>query len=252
LFLDYIERELIPSIDSTCNTYPHRTLFGHSRGGLFALNVLVDKPILFDNYLVSDPNLTLGNLAFLKKWKGSDVNLNINRNSLFIGLADTKEGNTLEEVLNPDSNIYPHMRTIWAICEEIENNTSNDDYFDWKYYDGFGHKTIPPMVAMDGLLSVFEYHRFDKYALIYSHIDNKITYDQFKQSINDHFDIISKRFGSTVLPYEHLIFDYGGVFLKEGMADKAVDMFKWNIENFPESVQSKEKLKSINDTQHSI
>ena len=50
---------------------------------------------------------------------------------------------------------------------------------------------------------------------------------------------------STVLPFEELIFEYGEIFLEEGMNEKAIEMFQWNLNNYPESVQSKKMLEEL-------
>ena len=150
-FLLHIEKELIPAVEENYNVLPHRTLFGHSRGGLFGLSALLEAPDLFDNFIISDPSLTIGDPAFIKKWVEEKSKLEESKNNLFIGLADTKEGYTLDYVLDEDSDAFPHMRTIWSFCEKLENDSLFNGQFEWKYYDGFGHNTLPAMVAMDGL-----------------------------------------------------------------------------------------------------
>ncbi len=49
-FLSFIEKELIPKIDSNYRVNGHKTLTGHSRGGLFVLYTLQEKPNLFDGW----------------------------------------------------------------------------------------------------------------------------------------------------------------------------------------------------------
>ena len=46
-FLSFIEKELIPFIDSNYRTSGYRTLTGNSRGGLFVLYSLMERPALF-------------------------------------------------------------------------------------------------------------------------------------------------------------------------------------------------------------
>jgi len=46
-FLSFIEKELIPLIDSRYRTSGYRTLSGNSRGGLFVLYSLMERPRLF-------------------------------------------------------------------------------------------------------------------------------------------------------------------------------------------------------------
>lgn len=48
LFLSFIEKELIPKIEQNYRSNGYRTLSGHSRGGLFVLYSLLEKPDLFN------------------------------------------------------------------------------------------------------------------------------------------------------------------------------------------------------------
>lgn len=56
-FLKFIEKELIPFVDKNYRTEPHRTLVGHSLGGLLTLNAYMDKSSIFDAYLAIDPSM---------------------------------------------------------------------------------------------------------------------------------------------------------------------------------------------------
>ncbi|RYG15076.1 MAG: alpha/beta hydrolase [Chitinophagaceae bacterium] len=49
-FLAFIEKELLPKIDSSYRTSAYKTLAGHSRGGLFVLYSLIEKPNLFNAF----------------------------------------------------------------------------------------------------------------------------------------------------------------------------------------------------------
>ena len=78
-FLSFIERELIPFIDSRYRTSGYRTLSGNSRGGLFVLYSLMERPDLFqarfgysvpvwrfENLMVNRMSEFLGGIAGLK------------------------------------------------------------------------------------------------------------------------------------------------------------------------------------------
>lgn len=57
-FRAFIERELVPFIDTTYASVPgDRTYFGHSAGGGFGLFTLFTRPELFKRYIVSSPGL---------------------------------------------------------------------------------------------------------------------------------------------------------------------------------------------------
>jgi predicted alpha/beta superfamily hydrolase len=56
-FLDFIERELIPYVESNFRTHPYRLLEGHSFGGLFCVYALMNKPNLFNAFIIQAPAL---------------------------------------------------------------------------------------------------------------------------------------------------------------------------------------------------
>ncbi len=65
-FLGFIEKELMPMIDSKYKSDPaNRTLYGYSMGGLFGSYVLFTKPALFKNILIGSPALGYDNGRYL-------------------------------------------------------------------------------------------------------------------------------------------------------------------------------------------
>ncbi|GGA80680.1 hypothetical protein GCM10011521_18740 [Arenimonas soli] len=57
VFLDFIERELVPAVDGEFRTTGHRTLAGNSRGGLLVVHALVSRPRLFGAFHAHSPAL---------------------------------------------------------------------------------------------------------------------------------------------------------------------------------------------------
>lgn len=56
-FLQFLENELIPYVESNFRTHPYRLLEGHSFGGLFCTYVLMNKPELFNAFIIQAPAL---------------------------------------------------------------------------------------------------------------------------------------------------------------------------------------------------
>jgi predicted alpha/beta superfamily hydrolase len=66
-FLSFIEKELIPFVDGNYRTSGYRTLSGNSRGGLFVLYSLLEKPDLFQaRFCYSTPVWRFENLMVNK------------------------------------------------------------------------------------------------------------------------------------------------------------------------------------------
>lgn len=56
-FLQFLEEELIPYVESNYRTHPYRLLEGHSFGGLFSTYALMEKPDIFDAFIIQAPAL---------------------------------------------------------------------------------------------------------------------------------------------------------------------------------------------------
>ncbi|KAF5018891.1 hypothetical protein F66182_9110 [Fusarium sp. NRRL 66182] len=71
-FLDIIENDIQPYIEDTL--FPHaplktspKALFGHSYGGLFALNALFTKPSAFDTFIAASPSIWFNNESIVRE-----------------------------------------------------------------------------------------------------------------------------------------------------------------------------------------
>lgn len=65
--LQFLNREVIPFVDSSYRTLGDRTLVGHSFGGLFALHALLESPGAFRRYLIGSPSPWEGGAWFARR-----------------------------------------------------------------------------------------------------------------------------------------------------------------------------------------
>lgn len=118
-FLNFIEKELIPFIDMKYRTDSHRTLVGHSLGGLLSLNAFMDPESIFNAYLCIDPSIwwdetmmkekvgAISPVSFEKRLYIATANMeerrfekNKKRHDLFYDLIKIKSGGTLSVKLD--------------------------------------------------------------------------------------------------------------------------------------------------------
>jgi predicted alpha/beta superfamily hydrolase len=66
-FMAFIEKDLQPYIQHKYRTNTSKTIIGQSLGGLFATEVLLKKPSLFNNYIIISPSLWWDNQSLLGK-----------------------------------------------------------------------------------------------------------------------------------------------------------------------------------------
>lgn len=236
-FLAFVEKELIPYINQTYPTTSFKTLFGHSRGGVFALNTMLDRTDLFNNYLVTDPNIDSYGKSFLEKTDSILKNKKFNDVSIYLAISNTLETETLEEALFANGQEEHHMRIAWNYCKSFENDSLNGINFDWKYYPETGHHDVNIPAIYDGLRFLFNYHKFSTFPHVFEFSKGKITKSQFLGDIEKHFDTISNKLHYKVLPLEKMINVYGEILNEDGYPDLAKIMFEMNIKNHPFSAK---------------
>ena len=66
-YLDFIEKEVLTFVKANYRTHPFTILEGHSLGGVFTTYALLEKPDLFDAYLIMSPSFWWNNEEFIKK-----------------------------------------------------------------------------------------------------------------------------------------------------------------------------------------
>lgn len=65
-FTSFLEKELIPYVDSVYPTSQYRILIGHSFGGAFTINTLLKNTELFKSYIAIDP-MSFDNQKFIEQ-----------------------------------------------------------------------------------------------------------------------------------------------------------------------------------------
>jgi predicted alpha/beta superfamily hydrolase len=68
-FISFIEKELMPHIDSLYPTAPYRIFIGHSFGGLTVMNTLIHHTNLFNAYIAIEPSMWWDNQKLLNEAK---------------------------------------------------------------------------------------------------------------------------------------------------------------------------------------
>jgi len=66
-YLEFIEKEVLPFVDSNYRTHPFRVLEGHSLGGIFTAYALMEKPELFDAHIILSPSFWWNKEEFINK-----------------------------------------------------------------------------------------------------------------------------------------------------------------------------------------
>src|SRR5580765_6801880 len=102
-FLAFIEKELIPYIDSHYQTTPYRMFVGHSFGGLIVMDALVNHTDLFNTYVAIDPSLWWDKKNLLMSSKKPLTERSFKGKSLYLGIANTM-GSLNETTVRKDTD----------------------------------------------------------------------------------------------------------------------------------------------------
>jgi uncharacterized protein len=232
IFERFLEDELFQHIESHYPVTSHRTIVGHSLGGLFVINSLMLHPGAFSNYIALDPSLWWDNKRLSKVYDAQLNNNKLKNKRLFIGLANTGNVTQLNEAKLDTSGRTRTMRAILHFIESARTETEGLT-LDWKYYDKYGHEGVTFIGTYDGLLSIFSDFNYDFLKLTDNEVN--LTPHEVVQKITSDFKKISEAYGLDVLPPESDINGLGYNFLEKGKVDFAISLFKMNIQNYPTS-----------------
>jgi predicted alpha/beta superfamily hydrolase len=124
-FISFIEKDLEPYIEQQYRINgSKRTIIGQSLGGLLATQVLLQKPDLFDNFIVVSPSLWWDNESLLQKARGLLNASAFHRTTVYVAVGDEEkvmedDAKKLVEILQHP--LSPELR-VFYVSEPKENH----------------------------------------------------------------------------------------------------------------------------------
>ncbi len=160
-FMDFMEKELIPYVENNYPVTSYRTFVGHSFGGLAAVYSLLSRPQIFSNYVAIDPSLWWDDWIMVNWADSLFTDQNLKGKNLYIGVANTmEEGMDIQNAQTDTTLGTAHIRSILQFAHSMENKTTNELDFNWKYYNDDDHGSVPLIAEYDGLRYLFRWHNF--------------------------------------------------------------------------------------------
>lgn len=257
-FTKFIEDELIPHIDANYPTTPHRTLIGHSLGGLVVANTFINHSHLFENYLAIDPSLGWDNQKLLNQGRKILTDTDYGKKSLYIAIANTINNGdetemTFETALKDTTSNTLHLRSIYEFAELA--NSNNQITSEWNYYPAETHGTLPIVAEHHALRFFFSWFKFEHWNEFYAP-EPKLTGEELVELIVSHHKKISTELKDTFLPDEYEINNLAYMFLGKGDYERSFPFFELNIKNYPTSANAYDSMgdyyNSISDTTNAI
>jgi predicted alpha/beta superfamily hydrolase len=228
-FSSFLEKELIPYIDSHYPTAPYRILMGHSYGGLAVVNELAHHSGLFNSYVAIDPTLKWDDQKLLRECEAVLDQEKLAGKKLVLSMANSisHDIDTLTVRQDADQRTL-NARSILMFRNLLRKSAKNNDLkWDFKYYGNDDHFSVPVIAEYDALRYIFDFYKFPGYK-----ISDKNNCDSV---ITSHFANVSKQMGYTIPPPEELVNLLGYDFLNKKKFDAAEMFFKKNISNYPQS-----------------
>lgn len=215
-FFQFIQKELMPYVNSNYKTQPYRIFAGHSFGALTTINCLINHPDMFDAYIAVSPSFWWDQKFLMK-------------------LADKKlkEGSTLSKTLffsdgNEDSSSpgSPFHTNVLQFESLLETHNIKGLDFEYMAYPSESHMTVPIKAYYDGLR--FIYHQWTLPPVSDEEINAEIIMKHYKE--------LSQRFGYPVLPDEAYFNNWAQWLVKNpATLNNGIKLLEMNTINYPSS-----------------
>ncbi len=167
-FRSFLSEELIPHIDATYATSAHRVLMGHSYGGLFTIQTLLEQPGLFTNYVALDPSLDWDDGRWLEQALPVLSSLPLAGYGLFVALSNEivrfSDTLTFETVRADTTDFSLGMRSAIAFVD-AQDGYHNGLSFSWKFYADDIHGSVPLIGMRDAIVELYDFWELKKPSL---------------------------------------------------------------------------------------
>jgi len=236
-FLKFIEKELIPYVDSKYPAAPYRVFSGHSLGGLTVVNALVNHTAMFNAYIAIDPSLWWDNKKLLKQAQQQLGSIDLSKRSLFIAIANNMPpgvdtNSVMRDTLNPNTQV---TRSVLPFVKALKETNPKGLRWNYKFYSNEQHGTVELNAEYDALRYLFNYYWFRT-----SRFDGHPEIDP-DSALNAHYRNISEHFGYKVLPSESIVNSLA--YSCWGQKPKlALRLFLQNTTNYPQSANAFDSL----------
>jgi predicted alpha/beta superfamily hydrolase len=230
-FMSFVEKELIPYIDTNYPTTTYKTLIGHSLGGLTVMNTFVHKPNLFNSYVSLDGSLWWDNKKIVKEAKTILPTQNYKGKTLFMAMANRLEkGVDTLSVQKDTSGSTNLIRSNLEFIKDLSKIKKNQLRFKYKFYEDDNHPSVRLIGEYDALRFIFDFYRLKIY-------DSELANPNFKLDsiLVAHYKNVSEHMGYTIKPGESQVNNLGYQMLGTKQFTKAETLFKLNIANNPYS-----------------
>jgi len=237
-FTAFLEKELIPHIDSLYPAAPYRVIIGHSLGGLTAVNLLLKHKQMFNSYVAIDPSMHWDNQELLKQSQAILNEKNYTNTTLFLAISNTLgEGHTLQNVMKDRTDQTLPIRSELEFRDILTQSKKNNLNFNAKYYSDYDHGSIPLVAMYDALPFLFSFYPVN---FPFAEFFNPAYKND--SILTDHYREVSKRMNYEIKAPGEFINAVAHQLLDSKQFDRAYKFFKLNIDNYHDSYKSYDSM----------
>jgi len=230
-FMLYVEKELMPYIESNYPAASYKIFIGHSVGGLTVVNTLIHRPDLFNAYVSLDGALWWNDQQIVTEAKMALANKNYHGKALFIALANRLEkGMDTLKVQKDTTESTELIRSNLEFIKDIFKNKADQLRFRYAYYENDDHSSVRLIGEYDALRFIFDYYKLRIY-------NSQLEDPNYKLDslLIRHYKNISDQMGYLIKPDENQVNNLAYLMLNQKQLKKAEALFKLNIANYPET-----------------
>lgn len=234
-FMRFIVEEVLPFVETSYHTAPHRVIAGHSLGGLFVVYSMLEDQDAFDAFIAISPSLGRNNQQQIKRASELFTRTSTFPEAFYFSIGD-EGGNTKlgSEALAKVLSDLPVERFRWKYEPYREENhvsvvhQSLYSALEW-IYEGW---RVPDALLTDNDISVVHKHYEDlSKRLGYEIKTPQNYYSQLGYRIlaEHEFDYASWTFGQYHEAYPSAagaLVGMGDVSLMQGQVEEAVSFYK--------------------------
>lgn len=250
-FISFIQKELMPYIDSKYTTAPYRVFIGHSLGGLTVLNTLLHRTEMFNAYIAIDPTTDWVKGRILEEFKEFDTTNTDAKINLFIGMASLNIGLDKDDIMASNSYWAEGIKSLFELDEYLTTSYQKNINYASKFYENENHFSVPLMATYDAMRFLFDFYRVD---ITTSDWENPEVNLALK--IRKLYERRTERLGYIVKPKENYINGLAAYYLSLEQYPKGLQLLELNIDLYPDSAHVFDALgdyyAAINDNKKAI
>lgn len=211
-FLDFFEEELIPFVDSNYRTNSFRVLEGHSLGGLFAASTFIEKPDLFNGFIIMSPAMWWNGEELTKKVKPFlKANPTLNK-TLFFGIGTYESGTE-----------YGMRKELKNFVDVLSENRPTNVRFERKEMEKEGHMSSTLLSNYYGLKFVFSDMAFPE----------KLYEDYSDSAFLEHENYIMAKYGGSAKQSAESYVDLAASLREKERYSGAITVLQRSVEAYP-------------------